>query len=354
MMVKSSVDAKYFAQILVRGILFVPKGLLLPIVQNLDDIRELLIHDKVACAYCSKHTLLPSKYRKKFTTFTNKFFNTLTRVLYRVILKSTYFSMYILEKLFSQSFLDKIKKILIKMEIKIGDRFQKVARFLLNNRNRIVWYGLIASLLLSTCIFFWGIGIIPEIYVFIMGSIWGGKILNSIANLIVLRQQAIEWLFLKNVFLWLLGKKEPTFEGIKESKVLFRKLLLDCTLISVIGRFSQFMNYCFQAFFSWLIFYVLIKITADETPGMIHKLERYMSQHPKTKGQYYFSNAVWLASYKLFQSSCSPQAKVQYDLFHSKIHDQQAEPKVLPVEVYEQGSQVSFSQYKLNRSNKTY
>ncbi len=134
-----------------------------------------------------------------------------------------------------------------------------------------------------------------------------------------------EWVFLKKCWHKIKNPNQQTQILNKKQaiKPLAMRLAIEFTLVSIIGKFSQFIGYCFQAFFSWLLFYLLVKTASEEAPQMLHKLEKSMNQKDKQSYQFrgfHFDNLLWLLSYQAFRSTGSEKAQATYNNLHQKTH----------------------------------
>ncbi len=318
------VSPQNIAHALAQSLFYVPKGLVLPILARIDTSLELIAHHHVACAFCSlklhpqrgAKSTFSKKAKNKFRLFQGK--------LQHFIEKLIHLELFILRKLLPRSWLDKLNQHRQQFFKLIQPRLKKVTDFLTRHQAQIVWSCLIPVTLILGCAWIYGLGIIPEIYAFLVASFWGGKILNHSANLIVHQQQSLEWKILKNVGKKFIGKHDETLfvstknEGVK----LARRLIVEITLMNVIQKFPQFIGYCFQAFFSWLAFYMLVKTATNEAPSMIHKFEQRMkSSYPEPLHWLnQVDNALWLISYQTFKMTGSEKAQKKYNKLHESTH----------------------------------
>ncbi len=318
-------NSKNIADLLSQVALYIPKGLILPVVQFIDESRQLLKHHHVACAFCQRNLPPPEGAKSTITNRINDSLSAVEQLNVHIIMWCFKFINLLISTLFPELWIKFVSSKIEKSADKFSYSANALSEWLIKNRNKIVWYGLIPLVLLTAISMIWGVSLIPEIYIFFIASFWGGKILNHLANLIVHQKNSEEWAFLKkcwekiknpNQEIQILTEKQAI-------KPLAIRIAIELTLVNIIGKFSQFISYCFQAFFSWLIFYILVKTASEQAPQMLHSLEKSMNQKNKQSYQYggiHFDNLLWLVSYQAFRSTGSEKAQASYDELHEKIH----------------------------------
>ena len=300
------------ALLIVKAAFYIPKGIVLPILSTIDQTENLLAHDDIACAHCYKQLVQPESARSHIEEKTSFYLSQAQNWLVQKIQQALNFFIWILTKLFPQSFLNFFNNFLQESFNRWELPLTRFYTYLSTNRSQLIWYGFLPLCLLTGCAWAYGIGIIPEIYAFIAGSYWGGKIINHTANLIVQQGQSKEWAFIKNPI-------TPTTK--QEAQNLAKRLLMDIFLLSVIQKFYQFVGYCFQAFFAWLIFYVAVKKAGEESGVMMdnlgNEIKRENSHLPNYRS---LRNALWLVSYHSFKLAASESAYKRYEALHEKRH----------------------------------
>ncbi|MBS0286988.1 MAG: hypothetical protein JSR17_06815 [Proteobacteria bacterium] len=308
-----SVTPKKIARALADWLLFIPRGIVLPLLKGISDTAELLKHDQIACVYCHRQVLPPKNAKGNFSFFVLRIFNSIEHFLREHIHESIVWSISLLKRGFANDKLRKMNRFLQSLLQKILPKVAPFANWLSDNRNQIVWYGVLPLFLISGCAWVYGFGIIPELYIFMVASFWGGKIINHTANMIVYKKKSAEWSFLSNI-----GNVSSSAKT--EAKNLSKRLAMEVVLLHFIGKIPQFIASCFQAFFGWLLFYVLVKTATEEMPFMMSKFEQRLDKNRVANNQYRFDNFVWLVSYKLFTLTGSDSAQQNYRQLHERKH----------------------------------
>lgn len=309
------------AYLVVEGWVYFPKGLVLPLVEYTDLFYNYIQLPDIACAFCGEKVCFSLK-KKYFHHQTENYFRIIEQFVFKI-------SFYFFQQVFiliTHFFPEAINEIEDYFQYHPGLPFlYLLAWLLLEYRQQVVWYGLLPLIFLLSCVAWSGIAILPEMYIFFIASSWAGKILNYSANLIVRRKHSQEYKFLQEIY-WVIRLKKDweLFKNDYQTPVvqLGTRLILELSLIMMMGRFSQFLTYCFHAFFSWLTLYLLIKVTADETPTILIQLEKHLAktQACQKKGVTILKNTVWLFSYQAFKRSCSQQSFHVYSKMHAKHH----------------------------------
>ncbi len=317
-MPSQQVTPQNIAAVAAKSVLYVPKGIIFPIVDLFDQIKDLLTHEDIACAYCHKQNHTSESARSKIAKVTQAVVFRGQQWLAEQIEQVILLSIWLLTLIFPLSVLNNINNSLQDYAGRWAKQALGLHELLSTYRNKIIWYGIFPLSLLIGCAWLYGLGIIPEIYAFIAGSYWGGKIINHAANLLVRQKDSDEWAFFKNPII-----SSSTFKNVAI------RLAMDICLLSVIQKFYQFVGYCFQAFFAWLLFYVAVKKAGDESSIMMdnlgHELKR--ENFPLTKCRP-LKNAFWLVSFYAFRTAASNNVYQRYEELHEKRHV--AQPQISP------------------------
>ncbi len=315
--------ATFFA----KCVIYVPRGFLLPILRIVDSARDLLEHENVPCAFCEHKVTVQRNAKSRLTHGATKKFESLNEKLSRLIVKGILFHLWLIAAIFPENFLNAANNILHKICERIATPFNKLTVFLQANQHQVVWFFLLPLAGVLGAAWLFGIGIVPELYAFMVASFWGGAIINRSANILVYRQKSDEWKAMVKLANCLGGNPNNVQTSHWKSNVQHfgKRLAIELTLLHFIGKIPQFVGYCFQAFFSWLFFYVMVKTAANEMPKMMNKFEQRLRKHHPEPVHYShrLDNAMWVVTYNTFKLVASNKAQKQYAKLHQRQHEKE-------------------------------
>lgn len=315
--------SKKISDVLTDSILFVPKGLFLPMAQGLDEIRHRLSKERI---YCEFHQKKSKKVKKKpLYLKTCRFFDKAQSKIKPFVRWMFFKLFYYFNKILPRFVLNLSRRMWgkIKGVRKAATHFGK---FLKKHRDKMIWFGLLPSLLLWGLVATCGVGIVPQLYLFYVTSYWSGKLLSQFSNLLVLGKNAPEWIFLKNALDVVRGKCSFQRFYQKYRNRLFdnaKWLFLHLIPVVLLGSVSKFVAWCFCEFISWLAIYCVFKRAAERAPTRLYKYERYLNSCDKTSPKpknCRLSNACWLISYHVFKRTASEKAHHTFEKLHCKTH----------------------------------
>jgi hypothetical protein len=261
----------------------------------------------VACDYCKKEQLHKRKIHagifRRYQKLADNLQNKTTNFVQALLHPFAAVLLWLLPTVFLNNF-----KTWSDSVISASHQLLKKAKPYQGKMAYIGFLGGVTALTIAHC---FGVGMLADIYVFLAASTWSGKVLNFIANLIVLRQESKEWKWLRT--------------GLKKQRVPLLKQLtrfaLELTLIHSLSRMSDFIIYSTTGLFTWLAIYFVYKLAANNSQPVILNLEQRMAERrrkrmPASK----ILNATWLASYHLYKASCSTKVLKRYHNEHAKHH----------------------------------
>lgn len=201
---------------------------------------------------------------------------------------------------------------------------ERVKDWLLNHPSKTVYMGIIPLLF---CGALWSVGGFPlliESYLFLACSYWSGLMINTLTNLIILRQEAEEWQNMKVFFNKLRhgqdGEKWPLIK-IFLINVLFR-MLVDLTFFGYLNRHRDLIAGSFSYFFTWTGIYFATKAISNTTPDLLLSLESKLSDNNLDQEDVTLSGkCVWLVGYHALHSLGAQSAIDYYDQKHQASSD---------------------------------
>lgn len=331
-------SSRILGQAFIKVIFYVPKGVFYTLAEMIDYVKFVRLHPNIACEYCKNQ---PVNYKNDWTRYFKRQFNYLQRMISPII--------YYLSQLLVWVVTYLAPRTLLKACLPHLKTLWRKRRYLEENRSTIVLKYLLPLTLIFIVSFFLGFAIIPEIYIILLASSWAGKILNFCANVLVRRGKTPEWSFLKACFLVIIKRRtlERFYQDYQIALQSFvKELFLDLLIVGGVQRFSSFINYCFQAFFGWLVLYVLVKTAADEAPSMLQALEGFLNEEESSQSpnfSHQLGNGLWIMMYYTFLQTSSESAQLQYRQLHQASH---AAPILLDC-AETQGSNLNTSQSSL-------
>lgn len=312
---------KKIAHHIVGASLFIPRGLILPFLGWVDHQRAALNHDQLACHFCHRKIPPPRQTKHKIKAKVARLLNRIDRLLFlknaAYIQRAFDFFMKIIPISLQKGISGLFNAPFIVLSVK------RAFDFLKSNRDAIIWRGLIPFFVVAGCTAWWGLGVIPEIYIFsTVFFYWAKKMYDPISNLIIRRQDSKEWEFLKNLLIFCRrGKCTSEFYlQCKDIGNVFKRFLFELALLSSIGRLSKSIAYLFQDFFYWLGGYCVLKLVADQTPLKLHNFEKRIKKASLKNENYFYENTLWLITYNGLQSVGSDTAKEKYRNLHQNAH----------------------------------
>ncbi|MGD9591100.1 MAG: hypothetical protein AB7V32_01100 [Candidatus Berkiella sp.] len=324
-------NSQKIAQGLAYFLFYIPNGFILPLLSKADATYDLVHHQQVACAFCSYHRNVKRDLKSKLALKTKKMLKSWQDNLARFFKKIIQFQLSIINAMLPKRWIDILSNKLQELQKNLNPNFKRLSHFFDKHQSKIIFYGFLPIVALSGGVWIYGLGIIPEIYAFLVASFWGGKILNHTANLLVNQKNSNEFKAMVKFGKMITLKEDAPFSKATKQDFIYlaKRFFVEVTLINLIQKFPQFIGYCFQAFFSWLAFYVLVKTATNEAPSMIHKYEqRLNANRPEPL---YFShqldNALWLISYQSFRVCASEQAHRKYRSLHEQTHLKSGTPQ---------------------------
>lgn len=300
---ESVVLAKNVTVLLVDSLLFIPKGVVYPFASLLDYLKTVFKkHRTPACVHCPNPVQTLREYRQGL----DKGFDYLSGWIEPIIFTLVSFTIWLFSRIISKAFLLKLTKISEQLHQRLKNAEQK--------RSEMVWKYTFPLMLFGVGVYVWGLIIIPEIYLFIIASVWSGKVINALANLIARNKHSNEWKCLKS--LW--GR---TFLNEHRQDVidLSKDALRDIFIVGLLRRYSDFFKYASQAFLGWLALYIAVKKVTDNTPQILDRLEKYMAKHPEPSVSHDVAVASWLVFYHSLEQMGSEHSLQEYRQKHEAV-----------------------------------
>lgn len=300
-------------------VVFLPKGIVFPIVGFIDQSRACLRHQQITCVFCQENNLANGKFSKRTTQFFKRLTN---RIAHN---SARFFQLFItcFNYIFPRSWQKKLSKIAQPFWQKIKDPLSKLMDSLSKQHNEFAWYIVIPLVSLAGCGLIWGWAIIPEIYIFLMASNWSGLILNCATNLLVRHKHAEEWLYLKKIRK--IFRKPYSILSLKKHIAplisLFNSVLLGLFLGSLFGKVDRLLSYTLGSLLGWVGIYILTKVVVDdEAPMMLNQLERHLNRKSSQGNRgARVENLLWVVSYQTFRATGSVEAQAKYDRLHETL-----------------------------------
>ena len=142
-MSEAILSSKKIANSLSKGTLYIPKGFILPIVQFIDESRQLLKHDHVACAFCQRNLPPPEPAKSKLTAYVNSSLDAFEHINFKMIM--WYFALVnlLISKLFPEIWVNAAISKIEKISDKYNNSAENLTELLKKYQTKIVWYGLI-------------------------------------------------------------------------------------------------------------------------------------------------------------------------------------------------------------------
>ncbi len=322
--------------------LYLPLGLLLPLIQALDKMMYYISLKNLTRRY---HNLSGVPEQNKYYTpllmqaYDSAVF-AIAYVLYALLypaffISSKIWSLQTSWKIFPESMNSHVKKWYQKW-------FENKIIWLKNNSEKVTYFCVLPIALASVLTAVLGVTILAEVYLFWACSFWSGLMLNALANIVTqgwdsdALKDTQKIIFSINTALSNQDKKRyRKFWGITG---LY--LAGDVAFFTGVNRLNEWTRGCFASFQYWLSFYVVIKVVANHSPDLILRLESYIDpkikadSEPEQQAETQTSilgNGLWLTGYH-FLHGLGSQNAINYYHQHQEISHSKDELSVVFLE----------------------
>lgn len=326
--------------------LYLPLGLLLPLIQALDKMTYYISLKNLTRRY---HNLSGVPEKNKYyipllmQTYDNAVHAT-SYILYALFYPAFFVSLKILKIMPLQSSAWLVFGEDIKAHIKKWHKewFENKIIWLQNNPIKVTYFCVLPIALASVLTAVLGVSILAEIYLFWACSFWSGLMINTLANIVTqgwdsdALKDTQKIVFSINTALSNQDKKRYSkFWGLTG---LY--LAGDVAFFTGVNRLNEWARGCFASFQYWLSLYVVIKVVANHSPDLILRLESYIDPKIKSDSEQeqqaetqtsILGNGLWLTGYH-FLHGLGSQNAINYYHQHQEISHSKDELSVVFLE----------------------
>lgn len=201
--------------------------------------------------------------------------------------------------------------------------FLQAKHWLHKHPGSFVYKGVLPGCIIGGILAIGGPMLFVECYLFYACSFWSGLLINTLTNVLVLRQQSEEWqnlLIFKNFIQKTDGDDRlPTI--IQSLKDLSMRVVVDFAFFGFLNRHKELFYGCFSYFFVWTGIYLSTKASVNCSPELLLSYEKRMQKPDYQPGpnQLVWHNLTWISGYHVLHSLGSNVAIQEYQHSHQAV-----------------------------------
>jgi len=307
------------SRILSIWVLYVPLGLLSPIVKGVDKINYYLKLKNLTQRY--HHISNVPEQSMYYAPLLMQTYGRVMHAIAHIVYALLYPAFFVFSKILPlQSFNIFPEKVNAYLKKCYQAWFESKILWLKSNPSKVTYFYLLPTVLAAGFSAMFGVTILIEIYLFWACSFWSGLMVNTLANIVT---QGWNASVVKDSqkLIYSMG------EGLSEQdKIRYKKfwqktslyLAFDLAFFRYIHRLREWATGCFASFQEWTMLYVAVKLAANNSPALILRLESYLEQDDSLQKQEIekrppiLGNGLWLIGYHFLHELGSQDAINDY------------------------------------------